>query len=266
MRPRRTYVDGRWGQVHVRTAGEGRPLVLLHQSPLSGAMFEPATPYLVAAGFHVFAPDTPGFGLSDPPPAPPTLEEQADALVATLDALGLERPHVLGHHTGAAIAALLAATRPDRIDRLALNGVPWLTPEELAHFRTFRFVPLEPLPDGSHLTAAWEQRLRATPGWTDLRAMHRHVVEQLANPDRFHWGFHTVLSADLGPYLGAITAPTLVLTNTGEDLYEASRRVAVARPDWAFHALEGGTHDIVDEQPQAWATAVVDFLNGEPRG
>ena len=36
---RRRYVDGTWGQVHVTEAGTGVPLVLLHQSPLSGAMF-----------------------------------------------------------------------------------------------------------------------------------------------------------------------------------------------------------------------------------
>jgi hypothetical protein len=34
----------------------------------------------------------------------------------------------------------------------------------------------------------------------------------------------------------------------------------VLRPDWAFAALQGGTHDILDEQPEAWAAAVATFI------
>jgi pimeloyl-ACP methyl ester carboxylesterase len=54
--------------------------------------------------------------------------------------------------------------------------------------------------------------------------------------------------------------PTLLLTNTGEDLYAATRRARALRPDFAYVELEGGTHDIVDEQPAAWAAAVSEFL------
>lgn len=60
----------------------------------------------------------------------------------------------------------------------------------------------------------------------------------------------------------AITSPTLIFSNTGEDLYAASQRAHALRPDFAFAALEGGTHDIIDEQPQAWVAAVTAFLRG----
>ncbi|QMW24123.1 alpha/beta fold hydrolase [Sandaracinobacteroides saxicola] len=258
---KRFYLDGRWGQVHGREAGDGPSLLLLHQSPLSGAMFDPALPLLAAAGFRAIALDTPGFGLSDPPPNPASIPDHADALLTILDALGLTAPHILGHHTGALIAANLAARHPARVGKLILNGVPWLTPDERAHFATFRFAPLDPAPDGSHLTAAWAQRLRASPGWSNLPAMHKHVTEMLRIPDRYHWGFIMALSHDMTPDLAAITAPTLVLSNSGEDLYAASRRAAAHRADWAFTALDSGTHDIVDEQPGAWAAAVTRFLN-----
>lgn len=257
---RRQYLDGVWGQVHVTEAGAGAPLLLLHQSPLSGAMFAAAMPLLAAAGFRALALDTPGFGASDPPPAPQSIIAHADALAGVLDALGLARAHVLGHHTGASIAASLAARHPDRVDRLILNGVPLLSDEERAFFATFKFAPVVPRADGGHLTDAWHQRLQATPGWTDLDAMHRHVATMLANPTRYFWAFDAVFAHDLAADLAAITAPTLVLTNSGEDLYAASARAAASRPDWRFAALDGGTHDIVDEQPGAWAAAVIDFL------
>ena len=120
--------------------------------------------------------------------------------------------------------------------------------------------PLIPLADGSHLLDAWQQRLKATPGWTDIDAMHRHVVTMLSNPERYFWGFDAVFAQDLAADLDKITVPTLVLTNSGEDLFEASGRVVALRPDWAYACLDGGTHDIVDEQPEAWAAAVVSFL------
>ena len=255
----RRYVDGRWGQVHIEEAGEGPPLVLLHQSPLSGGQFRPALPHL-AQHFRVIAPDTPGFGASDAPPVPAGIDDHADALAGLLDGLGLARVHLLGHHTGAAIAAAFAVRHADRVDRLILNGVPLLTDEERAHFRTFRFAPLLPRADGRHLLDAWNQRLAATPGWTDLDAMHRHLATMLGNPERYYWLFEPVFAHDLAADLNVISAPTLVFSNSGEDLFEASQRAAAMRPDWSFAALKGGTHDIVDEQPEDWARVVSEFL------
>jgi len=262
---RKVYLEGRWGQIHARRAGEGEPLLLLHQSPVSGSMFEAAMPLLAAAGCEAVAVDTAGYGGSDPPPAPASIRDHGEAVGTVLDALGWSDCHLLGHHTGAAIAAAFAARHPRRVRRLVLNGVPLFTDEQLASFRTFDFKPLLPEPDGSHLLAAWRQRLAATPGWTDIRAMHRYVVEMLAINETFHLGFEAALAHDVEPDLRAIEAPTLIFTNTGEDLYDSSCRAAAMRPDFFFAALEGGTHDIVDEQPEAWSEAVVQFLRDQRR-
>jgi pimeloyl-ACP methyl ester carboxylesterase len=260
---KRRYVDGRWGHVHLRQCGEGPPLVLLHQSPISSVQFQAGMAGLAKAGFCAIAIDTPGFGQSDPPPAPVTIPDYAEALVTTLDALGHSQVHLLGHHTGASIAANFAGRWPARVNRLILNGVPLFSAEELAFFRTFKFQAIKPQADGSHLVAAWNQRLAATPGWTDIDAMHRYVVDMLAIPERNHWGFLAALDYDIGKDLARLTMPTLILSNSGEDLYAASMRAAQTRPDFfSFAALDGGTHDIVDEQPDAWARAVADFLQG----
>ena len=62
MTLRRAYVDGPYGQLHLRIAGHGTPLILLHQSPLSGDQFSAVLPLLAEAGFCAVAMDTPGFG------------------------------------------------------------------------------------------------------------------------------------------------------------------------------------------------------------
>ena len=259
-RLRKSYVDGRWGQVHVREMGAGDQLLLLHQSPLSGAMFEAAMPFLAAAGFHVAAVDTAGYGASEGAPQPPTISDHGEAVVNVLDALDWERCHVLGFHTGASIAAAFAARHGHRLRRLVLNGVPLLTEEELAFYQTYDFKPLLPQADGSHLLQAWNMRLQATPGWSNLRAMHRYTVEMLSINETYHLGFRAALSHDMHDDLMALDVPTLIFTNTGEDLYESSKRAAGLREDFAYAELEGGTHDIVDEQPEAWAAVVADFL------
>jgi pimeloyl-ACP methyl ester carboxylesterase len=262
MTMRKAYCDGPYGQLHMRIVGEGDPLLLLHQSPLNGGQFDAVLPLLAQQGFCAVALDTPGFGASTRPAEPVGISGYAAALPAVFEAMAWTDACLLGHHTGAMTAAHFAAQNPAQIRKLILNGVPLLSDEDQAHFAHFRFEPLVPKEDGSHLLAAWNQRLTASPGWNDIRAMHRYVVDLLANPDAYGWGFEAAFAHDMVPDLMAITAPTLILTNSGEDLYAASQRARDLRPDFAFAALEGGTHDIIDEQPRAWARAVVDFLNG----
>lgn len=260
---RRGYLDAPHGQVHYEAGGDGgRPLLLLHQSPLSSRQFAPAYRALLAAGYHVVGIDMPGFGRSDPLPEPPTLADYAAAALATLDAFRWRRADVVGHHTGAVVGAQLAALHPSRVRRLVLNGFPLLSPEERAFFRSFAFGPPRIAADGTHLLDAWNRRLRASPGWTDVAAMHRHVVDGLV-AERTNWkAFPLIVDADLDGLLRRIECPTLLFTNTGEDLYAATRRCRAVRPEFAYAELDGGTHDIVDEQPDAWVAAIDRFLSG----
>lgn len=264
----RGYFEGPLGQVHYRRMAfpGGRPLLLLHQSPLSSTQFEAVLPRLQARGYDAVALDLPGFGLSDDAPPGATLDDYASVLDVALEALGWADAHFVGHHTGAVIAAMFAAAQPARVRRLVLNGFPLLTPAEREHFGTFYFGPKQPLADGSHLLTAWNNRLRSTPGWADLALMHRYTVEGLYRGATNWRAFPLILQADLGGLLQALQVPTLLLTNTGEDLYEATLRCRALRPDFfAFQALQGGTHDIVDEQPEPWVDAVTTFLGDTRR-
>jgi pimeloyl-ACP methyl ester carboxylesterase len=265
---RRGYLDGPSGQIHYRRCTEravngdsGEPLILLHQSPLSSTQFEAVMPALAAAGFDVLALDMPGFGMSDVAAEGATLEDFAEIIPAGLWAMGWSSAHLVGHHTGAVLGAVFAASHPTAVKKLVLNGFPLLGKTERDHFATFYFGPKDPKPDGSHLLIAWENRLRSTPGWTDLRLMHRYTVEAL-HRDGSNWrAFPLVVSADLESVLRRLSVPTLMFTNTGEDLYQSSRRAHALRPDFfAYAELEGGSHDIVDEQPANWVREVVRFL------
>ena len=257
----RGYVDGLWGQVHFRSCGDGAPLLLLHQTSVSSLMFERGLPLLAARGFRAIAIDTPGYGQSDAPPSMPTMREYAGNLGRVIDALGLARPHILGHHTGAGIAAIFAAQHPDRIDRLILQGVPWFDAATRAHFSDDWFADLSPRADGGHLLAAWQQRVSVSPGWTDLATMHRLTAEMLRVNDRYADGFKAALVHDLEPDLRAIRAPTLNFINRGDSAFGLSKATARLRPDWPFVVHAGGTNDYIDEAPEAWADIVAAFLH-----
>src|SRR6478672_9915850 len=66
--------------------------------------------------------DKRGTGLSDPVPGVPALEERMEDVHAVMDAVGSERAALLGISEGGAMAALFAATYPDRVSALILYG------------------------------------------------------------------------------------------------------------------------------------------------
>ncbi len=77
---------------------------------------------LLADERRVIAMTTMGYGRSDRP-APPytTVRQYAEAAIAFLDALGVERTSVIGSHTGSLLAVEIAAGWPQRVDRLILG-------------------------------------------------------------------------------------------------------------------------------------------------
>ena len=129
---RRSYIDGPFGQLHLRIArpaeDTGKPtLMCFHMSPMSGRIYEN---FLADMGTDrvAIAPDTPGYGASDAPPSPPEIIDYSKAMAHAIDVLGLSGPvDVMGYHTGAKVALELAILRPQQIRRLVLISAIILT-------------------------------------------------------------------------------------------------------------------------------------------
>lgn len=102
---------------------EDVPVVFWHAlgPNASGADLADVAPVRVGAGFHVLAVDGPGFGRSRLRPAE---DYRLDALVSRLrdliDERGVDRPVLMGHSWGAAIAVQYAASYPDDVRALVL--------------------------------------------------------------------------------------------------------------------------------------------------
>jgi pimeloyl-ACP methyl ester carboxylesterase len=233
---------------------------------MCGRQFDTVTPLLGAAGFRPIAIDLPGFGGSDGPDSPPTIAQYASAIPCVLDRLELDQADVLGHHTGALVATELALSCPTRVGKLILNGPAPLTPQEQAAFRedaARREKASSKLePDGSHLSKAFQYRAAFVAGSVPLERVQQYVLWMVSGSAPLWYGHNAAFSYDHGARLAGISHPTLVLTNTGDILYEHALRTQSLRPDFAFVALEGGGVDVVDQMPEAWTAAVVDYLRG----
>ena len=159
------------GRISTMQAGSGAPVVLLHGLGATKASFLPTVAAL-APDHRVIAIDLPGFGDSDKPlRAPYHAPYFAGAVVALLDALGLERADVVGNSMGGRVAIELGLRHPDRVRRLALlaPSLAWLRDRPWAPL--LRLVPpqlgaLQPAP--RPLVEAIVRRAipGAADGWT----------------------------------------------------------------------------------------------------
>jgi pimeloyl-ACP methyl ester carboxylesterase len=157
--PASQFVDVAGRRVLVRYGGSGPAVLLLHQSPQNSRVLIPWIERL-SEQYAVFAPDTPGFGYSDPLPLPqPTIPDYAAAIAALLDALNIERVIINGVHTGAVTALRFALDYPERVAGLICDGYARFNSEERQLLLNGYLPPFEPQWDGGHLLWLWA-RLR----------------------------------------------------------------------------------------------------------
>ncbi|NBU26295.1 MAG: alpha/beta fold hydrolase [Gammaproteobacteria bacterium] len=139
--PLRGYAGAPGAQLHYRTLGEGPPVILFHSSPLSSAFMLGQLQALAEAGHRAIALDTPGYGQSDPLPAPPqSLTDYARAFLAGIDAMGIDRFGLYGTATGAQLALALARFAPHRLTRLVLDNCALFTEDQVADWEP-RYFP-----------------------------------------------------------------------------------------------------------------------------
>jgi pimeloyl-ACP methyl ester carboxylesterase len=259
---KRLFCDTSMGQVHVVTAGAGAgtPLLLLHQTPRSIDEFAEVIP-LLARSRRVIAVDMPGYGCSDPVPGQPSIADYARADLEVLDALGVDRVVVVGHHTGAVIAVELAALGPARIERVVLSGPVYMDAAGRAEIAQF-FKQWHVAPDGSHLLDKWNKMHSWLPR-ADL--VQRFVVDLFRAGELSEQGHFAVAEYRMEDRLPQVRCPALLLYASRDPFATPARAEALRR---AFRparerTLEAGVF-VANETPEAFARTVLDYVEGEP--
>jgi len=243
-------VSGRYGtrQVHYRRGGQGPAVLLLHQSPQSSREMEPV---IRAWGdrFTLIAPDTPGYGYSEPlcssgqPLKAASVEDFAKATLEFADVLGLQRFGAYGFHTGASIGVALADAYPERVAAVAANGLVIQTEAELSEILREYLPPLVPRWDGGHLAWLWARlreqtiffpwhaRRAATRMNFDVPAaghLHQGLLEFLAAGDHYQVAYSAAFTSHSERRLPRMKVPVLVTAAARDPL--AGHLARIERP------------------------------------
>lgn len=238
---RKGYADSSGGQVHYRhLAGGGTPLLFFHQTASSGQMWLKVMAALADWGRPLYAFDTPGFGGSfDPEPdATPQMSDYARWLREAAADLGIDRAHIVGHHTGACIAVEMAGSEPALAATLTLLGPVPLTAEERVEFSKHFGTPFAPVVSGSYLLENWEY-LRNLGAHADPLLMHREMADQL----RAWWGrvqsYGAVWTQDFKAIYEGLRVPLMIGAAPDDVLYPFLQRAAQLQPDARVLPLTG---------------------------
>jgi len=183
--------------IHVRSAGTGPAVVLLHGYGETGDMWIPLAAALMK-GHQVIVPDLRGMGLSAKPAGGFDKKTQAADVAAVMDALGATKADVVAHDIGNMVAFQVAARYPQRVRRLVLidapvPGVgPWdevLKNPLLWHFR-FGGPDMERLVAGReriYLDRFWNEFSASPDRFTEAARVHYAAL--YAMPGAMHSGF-----------------------------------------------------------------------------
>jgi 2-hydroxy-6-oxonona-2,4-dienedioate hydrolase len=263
------FVDAGGIRTRVLEAGDGPALVMIHGT---GGHLEAyaRNVRVLSRYFRVVLYDMIGHGYTEKPDRPYTIDVMSDHLVATLDALGIERAHLSGESIGGWVAAWTAAHHPDRVDRLVLNTPGNITnkPQVMASVRDSSLKAVrEASPETVRARVEWlfydtslvtdelvalRLAIYTQPGFE--RAMTNIVAVQ-------NWEYRE-------PYVwspswcGQIAAPTLLLWTDHDPTggVDEAELLKAWIPDAALEVIEGAGHWPQWEKPDEFHRAHLRFL------
>ncbi len=261
--------------VHVKTAGQGEPaLVLLHGFGASLYSWQAVMQPLGQLG-QVIAYDRTGFGLSERPlswqgQSPYSATAQIDLLVGLLDHYRIRQAVLVGNSAGGTLAVQAALAHPERVKALILvdaaiysggGASAWLGPL----LRTPQMRHLGPLlvrqlqTRGPELVRlAWHDPSRLSP---ETLALYEKPL-QVDNWDKALWEFTAASRpSGLAPRLRALTLPVLVITGDDDRIVptQESLRLAGELPNAELQVISQAGHVPHEEQPGAFLQAVRAF-------
>ena len=241
--------------------GRGRDLVFLHGAGGQAAW----TPDLEALSksFRVTVPLHPGYGQTE---GVEDIDDVLDSVLHTfnvLEALGIERPHVVGHSMGGMIAAEMAAIRPKEVASLCLVCPVGLWDDEHPVLDFFAHTPQDLMPyifvDTNHPMA--QAVLIEQTDEDVLVEMLVNYTKSLAAAGRLLW---PIPDRGLKKRIAGIKAPTQIIWGESDGLvpvfyaHEFKRRIRGAK----VKIIRKASHMVLIERPEEYARTVCGFIDG----
>jgi aminoacrylate hydrolase len=254
-------------EIYYERQGAGFPLLLITGLGGNASHWREQVPAF-AQSFDTIVYDHRGIGRSDHDKIVYSVDKMAADAVALLDALGIDRAHVVGHSTGGAIAQILALERPERLAAIVI-AASWTKAD--AYFRrlfAMRRETLERFGPASYMAAS---SLFLYPSFYIARhdeTLKRVEAQMLAafSPAEITLSrIDAILQFDRTAELGRIATPTLVI-GTGDDLVTPtyfSEELARAIPGATLAILPQGGHFSNIVFPRAFNEIVIEFLTAQ---
>jgi pimeloyl-ACP methyl ester carboxylesterase len=212
---------------------------------------------LLARDFHVFAPDIPGFGLTERPDE--WMRDMSDYVLYLrdlLDALGIEKAHIVGHSLGGWMAAEMAVWYPERVSKLVLSNAAGIRVKGAPIGDMFAMNPQE-------LVAACFDNLAAAIPLMPAEMNNAYIIQQYKERSTLAslaWNPH--FDPKLERRLTRINCPTLVIWGENDRLipvvYGTTFQSLI--PGSQFVKLADTGHMPMFEFPEDWAQHIGNFL------
>jgi class 3 adenylate cyclase/pimeloyl-ACP methyl ester carboxylesterase len=206
--------------------------------------------------------DRRGTGASDPVEGAPSLEQQMDDLTAVLDAAGFRQTALLGTGDVARMMTLFAATYPDRVSSLILNGPAAAGSDGLSSELVAQLLDIMESSWGTGATTRlYAPTLAEDEAWIRWGARAERMS---ASPLMARKMFRMALESDVRAILPDVRVPTLVLHRRDDHLVsiERGREVAELLPNARFVELEGHDPWPFVGDLDSWIDEVEQFLTG----
>lgn len=259
------WVDANGYRLHFLERGDrSLPSLLILPGITSPAITWDFVARELASDHHVLTMDLRGRGLSDVG-TDFSSAALAEDVIASLPALGLENPAILGHSAGARVAVTLAALYPDARGPLVVADVPLSGPGR-APYPT----PIEPFLESiakAREGATAEDMRPYFPTWTDEQLALRAEWLGTCDPDAVaavHRNFH---EEDFFEHWPAVAAPVLFLWAGAAPVVgpAGAAEAAAANPAAVVTELAGAGHMLPWDDLAGFLTIVRDFLGGGSR-
>lgn len=258
-----------------REGKEGNPRILfLHGTFASSKVFTHIIE-LLSQDFDILVPDFPGFGLSEKLRDKPHTIPQYSSIIAELcDYLDFKPFYLIGSSLGGMVGIHLTSRYPDYVSKLVVQGTPWnRTCYTLGFSRTL----LALVTRNRRLVrfyGAVRDRLRE-----GLILKGVELVNKSKPKDEIKYGiisynirmmdaeaaaeiFHNFKNRDLSSYARKIKRPSLVIVCENDRLVDPLKMKLLSKliKDSRLEIIEGGTHDVFEEEPEKMRKVVNKFL------
>jgi 3-oxoadipate enol-lactonase len=258
--------------LYYERSGSGDPLLLI--MGMSGTHLTWGDPFLEALrrDFEVVIYDHRGIGKSSRAEANYSIADLADDAAGLLDAIGWERPHIVGISMGGMIGQELALRHPERVRTLTLGcTAPGGDGSVLTPAATLQRLQ-DSWASGDRevaLRTAWE--VNVAPGfageeepYADFR---RQALEVPAALSTIMAQMQACVMHDAGARLDRITAPTLVIHGTADEMLPVGNAKVIAEriPDARLEILDGVGHLFFWEEPERSAALVREHAHAPTR-